>query len=475
MVLASAARGFFDELTQRLSRDIAMYVVREAELLRDGKLVASELARVAHDAMVVNPLAEVYVLDTSGRILGHGSADALPLQAVALEPVREFLSANAAYPIYGTDPRSPNGTRVFSAWEIRSGEQLQGYAYVLLAGAASRSAHATIVESHMLRAAAGTLAVFVLLAIIAAIALSRYITQPLSQLHRRVLELGASYGTESLPRKTARNGIADVSAAVETLAARLSDQVKRLEQVDAARRELFVNLSHDLRTPLTAMQCALEALGDAPRSITPEAHRRWVEIALRHCERLNRLVGQIFSLARLSSSSLPIRRERVRLTELAQDVVSQFQHMAVAAKVQLQLRVDPEAPPTLADIGALETVLQNLLDNALRHTPSGGVVDVTVERHEDSVEVSVCDNGSGIPATDLERVLEPFQCGAGGRTGLGLAIVRKALALHDSRLVIASAPRRGTEVRFRLPGTGTQPSVDETRHRGGALARAARG
>jgi signal transduction histidine kinase len=465
LVLASAARGFFDELTQRLNRDIAMYVAQEATLLRDGKLVDDELSRVAHDAMVVNPLAEVYVLDTRGGVMGHRSSEPLRTDRVALAPVRDFLDGSDRYPIYGSDPRAPDRPRVFSVAEIRTADELQGYAYVLLAGAASQNAFATIAESHMLRAAASTLAIFVLLATVAAIALSRTINRPLSQLHRRVLQLGSHYESHGPPREPQRGGIPAVSAAVETLAARLSDQVKRLEQADRIRRDLFVNVSHDLRTPLTAMRCALDALAGTQRPLAPEAHNNMVEIALRHCERLNRLVGQIFSLARLNSSSLPVRRERVRLTELAQDILSRFQNLAADAKVQLKLRIDPNVPAALADIGMLETVLQNLLENALRHTPAGGIVEISVAYRGNWIETCVCDTGVGIPPDDLERVLKPFESGSGGGSGLGLAIVSKVLDLHGSALQIASMPRAGTEVRFRLPALPPDSVPGEPRPR----------
>ena len=108
----------------------------------------------------------------------------------------------------------------------------------------------------------------------------------------------------------------------------------------------------------------------------------------------------------------------------------------------------------LTDIGMLETVLQNLLDNALRHTPSGGEIVVGVRARETGVEVSVSDNGAGIAQTDLERLQLPYEVGAGGRTGFGLAIVNRVLGLHGSALHLTSTIGVGTRATFTLAALG---------------------
>jgi signal transduction histidine kinase len=451
LVFTNAARDFFDELTQHTGRDIAMYVAQEARLLPEGRVNDAELSRVVSQAMVVNPLAEIYLLDSTGRVIGHRSPSPLAQTGVDVAQVRLFVNGTAPFPIYGVDPRSNGTARVFSAAEIRDPTGLQGYVYVLLAGAGSHGLLATVADSHALRAAAAMLAAIAALAIVAAWACSRGIAQPLGQLHQRVLELGAEASAGSRDADApAGDDIAKVRAAVETLAARLSDQLRRLQRVDAERRDLFVNISHDLRTPLTAMRCSLDALLVPTRSVSPK-ERELLAIAIRHCERLHRLIGQIFSLARVESMHEQLRLERVEITELAQDIVTQFQSLASEGGVQLRLHVDPKTPAALADIGMLETVLQNLLENAVRHTPRGGVVIVSVAQRPDNIETAVSDTGCGIAAADLARVQRRFETGNGGRTGLGLAIVRRVLELHSSRLRVQSTPNVGTVVTFTLP------------------------
>jgi signal transduction histidine kinase len=446
LIMASAARGFFDELTQSSNRSLAMYIAAEAPLMARGKLNRDQLAQIAHQAMVVNPVAEVYVLDQHGAILGSGVTQPLTISAIDTKPLRQFLTG-AALPIYGDNPRQPDEPQVFSAAEIRSANRLDGYVYVLLSAASRDTLAATIAGSHILRFAANTFVVLALIAALFAWLIGRHIAKPLDSLHARVLELAGETGSVE---SWARADIDAVRSAVESLAARLQSQLQRAEHADRQRRELFASVSHDLRTPLTAMRGSLETLTTSARPLSIEAQRRLLAIALRHSDRLGRLVEQIFALSRLDVGSVSFRPEHVVLAELAQDIVAKLQGIAESKRVQLALEVDPDAPNVYADIGMLETILQNLLDNALRHTPSGGMVKLVVAHVGLDVETSVTDTGEGIAGDLLQRLGEPFTAGAGGRSGLGLAIVRRALALHGSSLQIANLPQRGTKASFRL-------------------------
>ncbi len=458
-ILTQAAREFSDELTQQLNGSIAMYVAEESTLIRDGRPDVAELARLARQAMVINPMVDVYLLDPRGRIIGRPAGEtpgtaptARIAAAVPLAPIHAFLAGEPSGPLYGTDPRHLERERVFSVAEVRAGGRLQGYVYVVLGGARAATLRETLGGSYILRAALGTVLVVLTLAALAAWALTAWITRPIRALGARALQLGGQLEAGAVAGDVRRmDSLEAVRAVFEALAHRLHSQLTELRQSDRMRRELFTNISHDLRTPLTAMRGYIDTLALHVDDLSPQQRSECVAIASRHCDRLSRLVEQIFSLARLDVGAMQLQLEPVSLAELAQDIVRKYQGSAQSAALALRLALDPQSPRVSGDIAMLETVFENLLDNALRHSPPGTEIVVAVRGCGLAVQVQVSDEGSGIEAGDLQRLTRRFEAGEGGRTGLGLAIVSRVLELHGGSLELASRPGRGTMAAFRLP------------------------
>ena len=259
---------------------------------------------------------------------------------------------------------------------------------------------------------------------------------------------------------SANDEVGDLNRVFVNMAARIAEQVNRLKESDRLRRELVANVSHDLRTPLTALQGYLETL--QLEDLSDEEKRRYLGIAARHSAHLSTLVGELFELAKLEANAVQVRKERFPLAELVQDVVQKFE--LGANKKGVTLVADVKVRPFVyADVGFLERVLENLIDNALRHTPQGGVVSVSLNPVglgpvDQGVRVEVTDTGSGIPAADLPHVFERFY--RASRTeerttgaGLGLTISQRMLELHDTQLHVASQVGVGTTFSFSLPTT----------------------
>ena len=460
-----SARRFADEMNQALNRSIAMYIVDRGPLVVDGEVMEGRLRDVAAQAMVLNPAVSIYLLDPAGRVIWPRTAASN--RRVDLRPIREFLAADAAQhvAIYGDDPAQPSSQRVFSVAPVRSSQRDSGYVYVLLGGAERGALVRSIADSHILRAGSGGLLLMLGFALCAAWALTIHLTQPLTRLHGRIVDAGLELGVaiDQAPARS-RSDLEQISAVFDALAKRIRCQLDDLRSGDRLRRDLYAQASHDLRTPLTAMRGYLETLAADDGALGLKRRAQFTQVALRHCDRLQRLVEQIFVLARLETAVLPIKPEPVVAGELVQDVVASLQLDADRAGIDLRIEICPDAPPVTADIALLETVLVNLLDNALRHAPRGGRVSVRVqvEPAVAGVAIAVCDNGPGIAAADLDRVRRPFETGPGGRTGLGLAIVHRIVELHGSALQIDSALGKGTELRFVLaaaPATAREDFV----------------
>ena len=233
--------------------------------------------------------------------------------------------------------------------------------------------------------------------------------------------------------------------------------VTALRQLERVRTEFVANVSHELRTPLTAIQGYLETLLSGALEEQENA-RRFLEIVLRHSERLGRLLSDLTDLSNIELGKVALRREAVRVDEVVASVVGIITPRAARAKVTVTWEVSPDLPEVSADRDRLAQVLINLVDNAVKYTPEGGSV-ILSGRHLEAgaVEVAVRDTGIGIPAADLPRITERFyrvdraRSRELGGTGLGLAIVKHLVMAHGGELAIESEPGRGTTVRFTLP------------------------
>jgi signal transduction histidine kinase len=416
--------------------------------------------------MVVNPSIEVYLLDPGGRILAFSAPPGRVVrERVDLAPVDHFLEG-ARLPVYGDDPRDRGAREVFSAAPIVSDGSLQGYLYVVLAGEQHASVFGMLEESWILRLAAGLLAGSVVVAAAAALLLVRRLTRPLSALAREMEAFAAAElpPADSPASEPGGDEIERLQARFRQMAGRIREQLAALAGTDRARRELVAGVSHDLRTPLTHLQGYLETLL-MKESLPERARQEYLQIAYEECLRLSRLVADLFELAKLEALQAPLEREVFSLAELAHDVAHKFRLAALEKGVELEVDAHGELGLVDGDLRLLERVLENLLDNAVRHTPGGGRVSLTVVPAADAIAVSVADTGPGIPAAEVPHVFDRFRRGrrAGGAglegAGLGLTIARRALELHGSDLVCASAPGAGTTFRFtlaasqgRLPG-----------------------
>jgi len=238
---------------------------------------------------------------------------------------------------------------------------------------------------------------------------------------------------------------------------RIVGQLHELAQVDARRRELLANVSHDLRTPLASMQGYLETLLLKGDSLTPDERRGYLQIATRHCERLGKLVRDLFELTRLEAHEIRPRLERFPVAELVQDVAQKFELQASKAQQRLVTRIPPNVPAVFADIGMLERVLENLIENAMRHTPAGGTISVGVAASAGVVELRVANTGKGIDADELAHIFDRYyrvdrgEVGDAGHAGLGLAITRRIVELHGGTIRAESEAGAGTHFIVRLP------------------------
>jgi signal transduction histidine kinase len=252
--------------------------------------------------------------------------------------------------------------------------------------------------------------------------------------------------------------------AFQEMSRRIVDQLRLLKDTDTRRRELLANVSHDLRTPLATMRGYLETLMLKEGSLTHEEQRNYLEVAARQAERLGKLIADLFELTKLEAREVTLNAEPFSLTELTQDIVQKFDLAATKRGIRVEADVADAVANVYADISLIERVLDNLIDNALRHTMGGGLVRVTLKPMGDRTLLKVSDTGSGIAPQDLANVFDRFyqgdrNMGNVGGAGLGLAIAKRVIALHGSDIKVESELGVGTSFSFELPLANDRQSV----------------
>jgi heavy metal sensor kinase len=241
---------------------------------------------------------------------------------------------------------------------------------------------------------------------------------------------------------------------VGRLARTFDEMLARLDVAFRQQRQFTADASHELRTPLTAIKGQTEVALSKGRSA--EAYREVLRSVNDEVDRLIRLVGSLLTLARADAGQMPLTLEPVGMAELARDAVEQVRPLATERGVQLDVKPGPEAT-IRADQDLLLQLLLNLLDNAVKHTPSGGRVTVTWEARDEDIVLSVSNTGPGIAAEHLSRIfdrfyrVDPARSRAEGGVGLGLSICKWIAEAHGGSISAESARGRGATFTVRLP------------------------
>ena len=230
--------------------------------------------------------------------------------------------------------------------------------------------------------------------------------------------------------------------------------VTEIHRLEGIRRDFVANVSHELRTPLTAIRGFAETLRGS--EVPAEQRRQYLDVILRHADRLTALIEDLLELSRIEGGIRGLALETIDAAALARDVLQDLKPRLDSGRLKSEVRAEP-APHALADRRALEQVLLNLLDNAIKYSEPGGRIEIVVSGAPPWVRIDVSDTGIGIPQTDQARIFERFyrvekaRSRDLGGTGLGLAIVKHLVQAQDGEVFVASREGQGTTFTLRLP------------------------
>ncbi|WP_250656251.1 sensor histidine kinase [Alkalimarinus coralli] len=457
-----------NEVEQKLHLELAAHVVGDDSLLKDGEIDQQALEHAFHSMMILGPSFEFYVLTPKGEVTTYSAEDEkIKRKKVDLAPIRQFLSGTEVLPILGDDPRSRFRQKIFSVAEIKQNDQLKGYLYIIIGGEIYDSTVDLLKSSHIIKLSVWGLFAALLFSLIVVLLLFAMLTRPLRKLTADMKKFRSEgFDKGVLPSsdwdEQSTDEIQRLGATFNAMASTLKQQYEKVRTTDELRRELISYVSHDLRTPLAALQGYLETWQLKQNSLTEDESAELIRVAANNAQQVSRLVEQLFELAHLDADNTQLTMEPVSIAELAQDVLQKLQ--LDAQQHGIRLDVNPKDPSLIAcaDIEKLERVFTNLVDNAIRHCSEGDSVGIDISRQGEQLQVSVTDTGSGISPEDIPHIFEAHYRGRTpdnqeqrgkherANSGLGLAITRRIIELHGSAIAVESEPGKGTSFSFCL-------------------------
>ncbi len=463
--------------TAFLSRVAATY----DNLLEMHERQPDELRAWLRNMVLFEPDTQLYLLDLKGTVLASSGTVRLPSGfRVAIEPVLKAVGQPDAAYVMGDDPERMDAHAVVAVQPvrrvmIRPDAPVVSYLYLVLhteqlpadRWAALRMS-ATRPALWLVGAVVTFTTLLALLIIVSVTRPLRRLTDAVATISQRGLDEGAAQAEFAAIEKS-NDEFGQLKSAFDMMLETLRKQWGELRRLDHFRREGVSNLSHDLRSPLTATVACLETLEarwtQEPSQRTdagPDDDRRLVEIALRNTRNAARLVQSLGDLAKLDEPEFSLRAEVVDTGELLDDICLRFADRAARQGVALRA-LEPglgAAPPfAKVDVELFERAVANLVDNALKFCPADALITLGAAVDGDQVRVRVADTGPGIAPADLPHLFDRFYqsrqsvapaTGEGGK-GLGLAIVKRIAELHGGAVSVTSTAGRGTEVVLSVP------------------------
>ena len=283
------------EVAQKLNATLARHLVDSEPLLQDQQVNQKALKHFFHMAMEMNPAIEIYLLNKKGRILSyHAPEGKVVRQQIALEPLKEFISGEARFPLTGEDPRKINRNKVFSAARIPSEGPLEGYLYVILGSEKYDTVAHLLQESLILKMSLWALLISLVIALFSGFGVFHLLTKRLRRLTHAMADFVRESGGEgavSLPvalPKTDGDELDTLKNQFAIMAECIEQQMNRLRENDQQRREMIANVSHDLRTPLTTLHGYLETLVLRKDRLDPQEQSQYLSIAIAHSQQFGR-------------------------------------------------------------------------------------------------------------------------------------------------------------------------------------------
>ena len=398
IIAVHSARNYSVEVTQKLNWDLAKTTVDVIKPnFKNGKVNKEAVNDIVHSMMVINPSVEIYLLNPQGNILSYVAPEkVVKLKKVSLLPIHNFLNDTRHTIIYGDDPRNPGEKKTFSAAEVIEQGKLTGYIYIVLASQEYVSAAQMVIGSYILGLSIRSIVAILLVSAVVGLLFIWFITRKLNVIIQGIQQFQAGNLSARIPAKS-NNELDKIGLVFNEMASTISNNIQELKDTDEFRKELISNVSHDLRTPIASIQGYAETLLIKKDTIDSKEQIKYLDIIYSSCERLKKLVGELFELSKLQTNQVKLNPEPFSISELVSDIANKYRIISQKKGISINTFIPKDIPIVEADILLIDRVFQNLVDNAIKFCHEGDYINIDIHRLDTAeVEIKISDSGEGI-------------------------------------------------------------------------------
>jgi len=408
--------------------------------------------------MVISPSAEVYFLDTAGKVIAyHANEEEIKLKNISLDNIKKYIAGQGQEYIKAPDPRDPSDPKIFSAAEVFGKQRKLGYIYVILGSKQYESVMDLLLSSHTSNLAIRSFIVIILLSIIISAVYLNRIKKSFNRMIG-VLEKFEQGDYNARFKVKDHDELTPVKHAFNKMANLLSSTINSLTKSEKERKDFIANISHDLRTPLSIARGYTETLliKNEGEEISGQQRQEYVNLILNKILQVETMVKQLFEISKMEAVEFEPHKEPFVISEIAQETVNTFQLIAEEKKITLECTQCVYHVWVNADIGLMERVIQNLIDNAVKSTPEEGSIQVSIVVDNKDLIFQIENTGNLLPEDLLQWINDYRDEGnllnnRPAKLGLGLLIVQKILHMHGSSLKAYTQNNASNVFSFRLP------------------------
>ncbi len=389
-------KNFHQASTQLLNKDVAAHIAKFTSPFENDGINKRKADSVFKDAMVISPSAEIYFLDTAGKVMAfHPNEKQIKLWQLPLQNIKKLIASKGEDYITGPDPRDPSNPKIFSVAEVKSKFKNLGYIYVILGS----NEHVTgllyknYFGSLLIKAFFAIVVLSIILGLLYLNRIQKSFDSMISVLEKfKNGDLTARFDLKE------KEELAPVTQAFNKMADLLVYNIGRLTTSDKERKDFIANISHDLRTPLSIARGYTETLlMQKEKQVTQQEQEEFLQLIHRKLRQVEYMVKQLFDLSKMESAE-SMNKEPFVLSEIVQETVNNYQLIAGEKKVILKCTQCQYHVWVNADIAMMERVFQNLIDNAIKNTPQDGDIQVSIVANDKELIFAIENSGSSIPA-----------------------------------------------------------------------------